>query len=208
MKKKKIALGILAIAAAVMLAACTQSDKGNGGNQSSPGSAGGLDGQGSVASGTAENTSGSDSVSAPADNTPGGNGDAAVSQNGTGEASQEAAPATEEALAEDNYTDAEMETLSALDAEEAAASWSGTYISDAEETLTLGVAENNSISFSFTNSGISGTAELNGSQAIYKGDDHHVVVFEYAEGAVQVTVLSEEDYDTSSSPLNGLYVSQ
>ena len=29
--------------------------------------------------------------------------------------------------------------------------------------------------------------------------------FSYVEGAVEVSVLSEEDYDTSGSPMNGTY---
>ena len=82
--------------------------------------------------------------------------------------------------------------------------WSGSYTSDEGETLTLTAIDAASISFAFANSGISGTAELDGSQAVYHGDDHHVVVFEYVEGAINVSVLSEEDYDTSESPLNGL----
>ena len=46
---------------------------------------------------------------------------------------------------------------------------------------------------------------MNGTQAVYNGDDHHVVVFNLSGDTVDVSVSSEEDYDASASPLNGTY---
>ncbi len=85
--------------------------------------------------------------------------------------------------------------------------WSGTYASD-QETVTISLVDAKSFSFAFANSGIASSAEVDGSTAIYRGDDHHVVVFEMNEGVLTVTVSSEEDYDASDSPLNGTYVRQ
>ena len=62
------------------------------------------------------------------------------------------------------------------------------------------------IQFEFETAGISGKAELDGNQAVYHGDDHHVVVFDRNGDEIEVSVLSEEDYDTSESPLMGTYI--
>ena len=85
--------------------------------------------------------------------------------------------------------------------------WSGVYASE-QETVTIERVDEKTISFSFANAGIASTAEVDGTQAVYKGDDHHDVVFEMTEGVLNITVLSEEDFDTSGSPLNGVYVHQ
>ena len=83
--------------------------------------------------------------------------------------------------------------------------WSGTYVAD-DETLTIAMAEDTQISFSFAEAGISGVADVRGSQAVYKGDDHYVIVFNINGTLVDVSVSSEEDYDASDSPLIGTYV--
>lgn len=85
--------------------------------------------------------------------------------------------------------------------------WSGTYASE-QETVTIKLVDEKTISFSFENAGIASTAEVDGTQAVYKGDDYHDVVFEMIEGVLNITVLSEEDFDASGSPLNGVYVHQ
>ncbi len=85
--------------------------------------------------------------------------------------------------------------------------WSGTYVSD-RESVTVSLIDAKSFSFSFANSGIASVAEIDGATAVYRGDDHHIVVFEMNEGVLNITVSSEEDYDASASPLNGTYVRQ
>ena len=59
---------------------------------------------------------------------------------------------------------------------------------------------------SFAEAGISGVADVRGSQAVYKGDDHYVIVFNINGTLLDVSVSSEEDYDASDSPLIGTYV--
>lgn len=83
--------------------------------------------------------------------------------------------------------------------------WTGVYGNDSE-TLTITYVDEETISFTFAQSGIYGKAEVNGYQAVYKGDDYHVVVFNIHDDIVDVSVSSEEDYDTSGSPLIGTYV--
>lgn len=85
--------------------------------------------------------------------------------------------------------------------------WSGLYVGE-NDTLTISPAGEGSISFSFVQAGIAGTASVDGSQAVYKGDDYHAVVFVLDGNTVNVAVTSEEDFDTASSPLNGTYTKE
>lgn len=83
--------------------------------------------------------------------------------------------------------------------------WSGTYSSETE-TVTVTYINEESLSFAFSQSGISGTAAIDGDQAVYKGDDYHVVVFGLSGDTINVSVSSEEDFDAAGSPLIGTYV--
>lgn len=85
--------------------------------------------------------------------------------------------------------------------------WSGTYTAD-EESVTIVYLDEETLSFSFSQAGISGQAEVNGSQAVYRGDDYYLVVFNVSNGVLDVSVSSEEDYDASGSPLIGTYIKQ
>lgn len=85
--------------------------------------------------------------------------------------------------------------------------WSGTY-TDGEETVKITYIDKETISFAFSQAGISGKASVDGAQAVYNGDDHHVVVFDIQGDTVVVDVASEEDYDTSGSPLIGTYTKE
>lgn len=86
-------------------------------------------------------------------------------------------------------------------------SWSGSYIGD-DETVSIALLDSSALSFSFAQSGISGTASVNGLQAVYNGDDHYVVVFNLNGDILEVSVSNEEDYDASESPLNGTYLKE
>lgn len=83
--------------------------------------------------------------------------------------------------------------------------WSGTYAGE-QESITIALNEDGTISFSFAQSGISGIAEVDGYQAIYNGDDDHILTFSMGQGVLNITVSHAEGYDTSASPLNGTYV--
>ena len=84
-------------------------------------------------------------------------------------------------------------------------SWSGTYMAE-NETLTVTKTDDSTLSIAFAESGISGTAVIEGMRAVYKGDDHHDVVLNLTGDVIDVTVSSEEDFDASQSPLIGSYV--
>lgn len=234
MKKKVLTILVIGIVAAV-LTACTRADNGNnaaagsGSTASGSGtitqqnptanSAGGTD-EGSSSSGTDIGTGGQGTADSGQTNNGASSGTVPGDSTAGTEASQQ--PVTEAPVYEENYEDdlpdaqneddpsddqnedgiEELEAPLDLDKP-----WDGTYVSDTGETLTISVTDSD-VSFAFANAGLSGTAKKDGNQAVYNGDDHHSLVLEYAETDIKVTVVSEEDFDTSTSPLNGVYVRQ
>ena len=104
-------------------------------------------------------------------------------------------------------TNAQTETAAQTETQDVSREdlWSGTYVSD-DETLTVTQTDDSTLSIAFANSGITGTAQIDGMQAVYKGDDYHDVVLNLTGDVIDVTVSSEEDYDSSQSPLIGSYV--
>ena len=115
---------------------------------------------------------------------------------------------TEAIQNEENYADDEPDAVSEDETDEMDEDegWSGFYVCSSGEKLTVTIDEADYIQFEFETAGISGKAELDGNQAVYHGDDHHVVVFDRNGDEIEVSVLSEEDYDTSESPLMGTYI--
>lgn len=193
MKKKTckiLLLAALVAAGAMMLTACTSKDtaqtsadaSGDGGSQNVSGTV------------TSDNTQ-------QASGTQVSDNDQSAADSAAGTAEQ-AGSASDEPVGDvipDEYADAAEAENKADDA------WSGTYVSDSE-TLTVTLLNDETISFAFAQSGISGTAAVDGSQAVFNGDDYHVVVFSLNGTVVNVAVSSEEDFDASGSPLNGTYV--
>ena len=201
MKKKAAALAALALAGVMILTACSSSEQ-----ESDQQSAAKND---TIKSGTAVQTeeplqavSGTQSVSGTAVSVAGESGSTSDAT-ATAPAQSETAAVGETQTAQTSgtaVTEKETESESA-DGD----IWSGTYVAD-DETLTIAMAEDTQISFSFAEAGISGVADVRGSQAVYKGDDHYVIVFNINGTLVDVSVSSEEDYDASDSPLIGTYV--
>ena len=201
MKKKAAALAALALAGVMILTACSSSEQ-----ESDQQSAAKND---TIKSGTEVQTeeplqavSGTQSVSGTAVSVAGESGSTSDAT-ATAPAQSETAAAGETQTAQTSgtaVTEKETESESA-DGD----IWSGTYVAD-DETLTIAMAEDTQISFSFADAGISGVADVRGSQAVYKGDDHYVIVFNINGTLLDVSVSSEEDYDASDSPLIGTYV--
>lgn len=239
--RRKLLTILLAVTAAFVLTACTQSDSGSsaaGGAVASSGSGSGTVTANGMGNGTGDGA-GSGSAAANgsgngySDGTASGDyvfvedGGAFIPENGGAQTySTESGSAaggetevvqaedgeadTESVQVEENYTDEEFDALNSESESESisASEWNGVYTSEEGETVTISGKDEKNIAFTFTNAGITGTAELKGNQAVYTGDDHHLVVFEYVDSVIEVSVLSEEDYDTSESPLNGTYISQ
>ena len=201
MKKKAAALAALALAGVMILTACSSSEQ-----ESDQQSAAKND---TIKNGTEVQTeeplqavSGTQSVSGTAVSVAGESGSTSDAT-ATAPAQSETAAAGETQTAQTSgtaVTEKETESESA-DGD----IWSGTYVAD-DETLTIAMAEDTQISFSFAEAGISGVADVRGSQAVYKGDDHYVIVFNINGTLLDVSVSSEEDYDASDSPLIGTYV--
>lgn len=201
MKKKAAALAALALAGVMILTACSSSEQ-----ESDQQSAAKND---TIKNGTEVQTeeplqtvSGTQSVSGTAVSVAGESGSASDAT-ATAPAQSETAAAGETQTAQTSGT-----AVTEKEAESESADgdiWSGTYVAD-DETLTIAMAEDTQISFSFAEAGISGVADVRGSQAVYKGDDHYVIVFNINGTLLDVSVSSEEDYDASDSPLIGTYV--
>lgn len=219
MKKRTGILMMLALAA-VVLTACTRADKGTSGAASGNSTAAGsgtieASNNGSTSTGTVEQgTANQGTVSSGNEivvNTPENNGiiEGVVEEVPGDELIFEGGVSIEEAIQEEVLSD---EDLDALDEEVEAVmqddGWIGSYMNENEEILTISAVDDTSVSFAFTNAGIAGVAELNGTQAVYHGDDYHVAVFDYAGTDIKVSILSEEDFDASASPLNGIYARQ
>ena len=201
MKKKAAALAALALAGVMILTACSSSEQ-----ESDQQSAAKND---TIKSGTEVQTeeplqavSGTQSVSGTAVSVAG--------ESGSISDATAAAPAQSETAAAGETQTAQTSGTAVTEKETESESadgdiWSGTYVAD-DETLTIAMVEDTQISFSFAEAGISGVADVRGSQAVYKGDDHYVIVFNINGTLLDVSVSSEEDYDASDSPLIGTYV--
>lgn len=218
MKKKIFVLLAAAAAGMLVLTACTSSEQSSVSSSGAQNAGTGTQmgpqtGTQSVA-GVPTGSEGSGSVSASS----GGQGMAGQTSgtvenaDSSGGSASDAAEMTPETMTEAGEPDGEVIPDEDADATENDTSaqddeWSGTYIAD-EETVTITMLDEETISFSFAQSGISGTAAVDGYQAVYNGDDHHVVVFNLNDNMVDVSVSSEEDFDASGSPLIGHYVKE
>ncbi len=223
MKKKILIIFAAAVAGALVLTACTSSEQGtapsSGTQDGNTGTQAGSQSVSGVQTGSPDS-----SASDASDSQVSGSGQAADNSGSVSDGNQDISGTVQEAsetgdspeedgepvgdvIPDEDAEAAENDTEDPALAEgqDQGDEWSGTYIGD-EETVTISMTDPESISFSFAQSGISGTAAVKDYQAVYNGDDHHVVVFNLNNDTVDVSVSSEEDYDASSSPLIGHYV--
>ena len=85
--------------------------------------------------------------------------------------------------------------------------WDGSFVNGDGETLTITQSDEQTISFSFAVSGISGSASINGDEAFYNGDDGTNVVFENAGGSMEVSVTDSEGQSISAT-ISGSFMRQ
>lgn len=200
----KALMSAAAVAAGIfLLTACTASDTGlaPAGTGSAP--AGTQEGATQVSGADAQGAGGGET---PAQTQPQESAQDGVQGDTASPADETAAPAQDGAdVQTESGTPQEtgMSEAPAVPGDE----WSGVYVGD-QETVTITLTDPENISFSFAQSGISGTAAVDGYQAVFRGDDYHVVVFNIHSGLLDVSVSSEEDYDASASPLIGTYTKQ
>lgn len=198
MKKKRIGLFAVALVGVLMLTACgnsqekqgtssgtgTQNQQGaSAGNTGSAGSTDSAGNTGSSAGNTDGSASGTGSDQAPADGTY-----VPDDQEPAGDVIPD-----EDAQAAEDQNE-EQEDI-----------WSGSYAGESD-TLSITWIDDTAIAFSFAQAGISGSASIEGTQAVYQGDDDHIVTFQLSDTVVNVSVSSEADPAAVESPLNGTYV--
>lgn len=225
--KKRTGIFMMAALTAVVLTACTQADSGSSGAATGNAASAGsrtieAAGDGGVVAGSGEQSTGQDGT-VVVNNEGAGTvtdrsetaADSTGDEGSQGELGFEGGVSVEDEIETDASVEEEIlsdEELEAMTEDPNAPmqddGWVGSYMNENEEILTISAVDETTVTFAFTNAGIAGTAELEGNQAVYHGDDYHVAVFEYAGTDIKVSVLSEEDYDASGSPLNGVYVRQ
>lgn len=227
MRRKVLVIAAVVAAGMLVLTACTSSENTDmkevgvgvsGGTTSGTGSQSSdtaSQGSGTGSAGEADNTGDSaqggqtvsgvpvDSGTTGSDTAAGGDnsqsgGSSAAAQDPVDGSSEGTVPGEFDGVYQDGSDDDETELVTGD-------IWTGVYGND-QETLTITYMDSKTISFTFAESGIYGKAEVNGYQAVYKGDDYHVVVFNIHDNIVDVSVSSEEDFDTSGSPLIGTYI--
>jgi hypothetical protein len=81
-------------------------------------------------------------------------------------------------------------------------SWTGSYNSASGESVSITLEEPETISFSFTNSGIAGQASVSGNTAVFQGEDNYTVTFSVSGDTLTV---SSTDGENEGSAMDGTY---
>ena len=210
--KKKIAGIALLIAAAVLLSACA--------NSAVSGQVSGAGNKTGSASGTVNTASQSGEGAAP--------GQDVQSQGTQGQASQSQETVNQQGQSREAQADQEVQVDGPADgngtydidnqsgdpaaspAQDSGAlsAWNGTYVSEEGETLTIEAQDDSTISFSFLNSGIASTANVEGMGANYDGDDNMDVAFTLTGDVIGVSVMNVETGEAEVSAITGTYQRQ
>ncbi|MDO4475475.1 MAG: hypothetical protein Q4B59_01655 [Lachnospiraceae bacterium] len=230
MKVKYLIAGAMTMACMMMAAGCAEKDSHMGAAASGTTQAGNtsngsgvVTGNGNEQTGNPDSGQSSDQNSGatvtlpPQGNNQSGQADASASQGGdaAGEdtvvyvdgSGQSVDPnQTYDAL---NQTDDAAINPSQESYENDDAVWEGSYENSNGEVLTISGVDEDGVSFAFEVCGIAGKAVLQDTvTAVYNGDDHNDVVFDLGDDEIEVTVCSQEDFDNSDSPVNGVYTRQ
>ncbi len=180
MKKKYILLAA-AVVAAFGLTACSTSQSGSGSNTSDN------------AAGQAAEQSADNDGAAAVENAD----DSGVDASATFDAENQSG-------IEVNMSDEEY----AADGEETG--WVGTFVGTSDETLSISAQSDTSVTFLFESSGIGGKASLDGSSAVFNGDDGFQINMSLDGDTIEVSLANTEDESASleESPLIGTYFRQ
>jgi len=82
--------------------------------------------------------------------------------------------------------------------------WDGSFASDAGETLITSQTDESTLTFSFGQSEISGSAAINGEEAVYNGDDGNIVVFKNSGDSMVVSV-TDADGTAIEAVISGIF---
>ena len=190
MKKKRLLFTITILAA--LLSACTRSDRSTG-----------IAGGGAVSA----SASGSGNAVSPAPVSGDTAASAAVSPEnsaGTGEAAVDGSADQNGTYDIDNQS-GDPAPAAGSGVTSSASGWDGVYVSGAGETLTMETADEWTLRFSFAVSGISGTADVEGSEAGYQGDDAMDVTCTLLGDTIQVSVTNAETGEIEETTVTGEY---
>ena len=217
-KNKAIAIGMCVMMMAG-LSACAGSESRSAGSGSSGGqntSSGTVSGQttgGEAGSMDAIGNDGAPSLSADSV----GDAGAAAGQDGSmDEIGNDGAPSLDNAGGDPVAEVSPEDTYDAMNqsgdesyqmAEAGEEGWDGSFVNGDGETLTITQSDEQTISFSFAVSGISGSASIDGDEAFYNGDDGTNVVFENAGGSMEVSVTDSEGQSISAT-ISGSFMRQ
>ena len=190
MKKKYIWTIMLAAFIVTGLCACGKKTS-EGGQAGSPAAGGsGTAAQGSASQGSSQNASQDTSQndnSGSAGSTSAGSADASAvsggSQADAGDGQSADAGATYDELNQSGENGSDGTTSSP---------WDGTFAGSDGDMLSISTVDEHTLSFSFSASGIGGSADVEGNQAVYIGDDGNQVVFDLSGNSITVSVLNEE----------------
>lgn len=196
--KKKIWMTVTAAALILSLTACDSLKKDET-SVNTAGTAGTIQTSSDAAASSSQNTGVQDTADQGQNLM--GSADAGYQENGSDDEPSGTIIPDEDADAADNDAYEEENTQAAQDG------WTGAYIGS-EESVNISLLNETTISFAFAQSGISGTASVNGQQAVYNGDDSYVIVFNLSGTVLDISVSNEEDYDASESPLIGTYTKE
>lgn len=190
MRKRWIVLIALTISAAMILAGCgTKTQEG----QSQAGTGSGASAGAAAAQAEKKDDKGSTASTGTAVV------DAGAGENAPAGAEEGAAPAQEgsadnsqDVVSADDTYDAANQSGDGPDHAPLRVNWEGTYNSLSGETVTITQADEHTINFSFAVSGISGTADVEGNQAVYSGDDQMQVYFDHYDTSMEIYALNTE----------------
>lgn len=221
--RQSIRLLAASAAAALMLTGCTQAPSGTSGPAASSSAGAGLENAGTSSAGASASsgagTSSQAEAAASADPAPASVYDADVEEGSGSDAGLDADAGTGAGSGSDAGTgadagfDADPEDAYQIpddsgdpDSDSGSLTMeplSGTYEKeDGSESVTLKLESDNVLTFAFSVSGISGTADAASMSAVYSGDDGYTITFSVEGDTLTVTVGGE---DAGDSPLNGTY---
>jgi len=199
-KKNLIAMLAAAALAACVLTACAENDSSDGGAASS--SSGNTSGSGSKASSAAGSTS-SGSGSAAASNNPDGadaDADSSVSAEDTYDAENQGGE--DPGAADEKNFEENSEGYS----------WDGDYMNAGGQTLSItSSSDGGTFDFQFGAEGAAGTATVNGTKAVFNGDDSYVVTFTLDGDSIDVSTTNAAEEATgedSANAIDGSYTRQ
>ena len=207
MKRKYMLVCILAAAAVAATCGCARIGRSNDTGTASGGSTVSNTGEATATASDSgsQNTPAADTAPA-ADPAPAADTAPAPDAAPAADATPAAENASAEQDAEASYEEANQSGEGA-GGETLTSDWDGVFGNASGETLTISTVDEYTLSFAFSVSGISGTAGMEGNEAIYNGDDGNQVIFSLSGTTIEVSVLNA-DGESEPATFSGTFTMQ